>query len=255
MSEYAEVRAMLFHRATGVSSFPNDLDIWKVVELLEGTVRVRRSRHAREAEVHWEPEGEAVITLPVTADERAECRMVRHEVGHVVLGLGAQPACLNDFLERQVVRATEAEVRYWEDAWALPAHLVRECPDDEDLAWQSGCDLEQIRRRRQQLQQWSHVSIPREGPAWCARRVYTVLRFDSPNCRRFCVEPRSPDFPAFEFSFTPGNRVSKLWELHTHLLALRPEEFIRRYSVDEVKTGVIDDVPVWELLEGWAEVR
>jgi uncharacterized protein DUF955 len=142
-----------------LTGFPSARDVWQLARLLreEGRIEVEITPCLC-AYTQRLADGRALITLPEHMDEREQAEAMLEELGHVELGEAA-----SDSVPRRLTERSRRRLRLlWEDreenhceafrlAWKLPLDLVSRYADDEELARDSGCSLEQVRRRREMI--------------------------------------------------------------------------------------------------------
>ncbi|HTE18796.1 MAG TPA: hypothetical protein VK689_10510, partial [Armatimonadota bacterium] len=177
MNRWVEERVEAVRLALRIGGFPADEDLYRLVEWLDGCVVLRHGAVPVGMCVHRE-DHRGVITLPLGLTGPERDHVLAEELGHYLLTHGmavllrqTAPEDLRLYrLARRWEWHDEALAREFVQAWYLPSRLVQRIPDDWELAFQSRCSPEVVRRRRESLA--GRVVELHEPPRWSAGRHY-----------------------------------------------------------------------------------
>jgi hypothetical protein len=239
VNEWVEERAAAIRLALRIPGFPEEADLYRLIDWLDGCVVLRWAEVSAGYCVHRE-DHRGVITLPRRVPDREVDRILAEEIGHYLLTHG-MAALLRQMapedarilrLARRWEWRDEVLAREFVQAWHLPSRLVQETPDDEELAFQSRCTLALVEERRGSLQ--GRVIELSEPPRWCAGRHYRLVQQVAG--RRPCLHVLGggSEQPGFTIDLPAGLRDEDLrasaFQVTADLAALTPDEFGIKYE-------------------------
>lgn len=248
MSELAELRAVLWRRATGITGFAGPTEIRLLLDWLGELLTVRHSRFARSAQYDRGTDGGIVVTVPLNGRDPAQSLNKLHEAAHglldfaphVELGLGRAPVgAVAPRLRARTERVAEQEIHVLTDAVRLPRELVlarldREFPDWDGLVEESGCDRATIERRLRWMEEHPLPSL-HSPPPWSAWEGWTVAEWESDPVRFIEVRPRGSGRVVLLPYRNEVERQGTLDGVYWSLAALRPHEFRLKYRAAEAR--------------------
>lgn len=230
MNWWVEERVEAIRLALRIEGFPQPADLYRLVDWLGGCLVVRRSTGGRAVCVHRE-DRRGVITVPRGGSNPEMDHALAEEIGHYLLTCG-----MADLLRR--IDAEDCRIarlaRRWEwqeaglarefvRAWYLPAPLVRQIPDDEELARRSRCSVELVRERRQSLRgRVPELTLP---PRWSAASEYGLVSRKTGAGQVLQVVRRDDAEPLFFFPVRKTDAAPAALQLWVELIALTSTEF------------------------------
>jgi hypothetical protein len=141
-------------RELRLSGYPQPRDAFRLADHLSPALRVDYRPITRGFSVRTA--GRAFIRLPERLTEEAAAEILLEEVMHYLAEPAGPPEC--DLRTPEALRLhllaqdrDEGRARALVLAWKLPLDLVLAADDDEELAAESGCTLEEVAERRRAL--------------------------------------------------------------------------------------------------------
>ncbi len=255
MNRWVEERVEAIRLALKIVGFPAEADLYRLVDWLEGCIVLRHSPVGIGMCIHRD-DGRAVITLPQGVERRELDHILCEEVGHYLLTCGMASLLRQlDPADPQVRRLArvwdwrdEALVREFVHAWYLPSRLVQQFPDDEELAFRSGCSLEVVVRRRAAL---AGEAVRLIGPPrWSAAREYRLKRQRIGAQPYLQILPRGEARPEFLVPLPDADAREMLLQATADLIALTNREHALKYApfrctADEAVNVSLSELEAW----------
>lgn len=131
-----------------ISGLPTPQDAWRVAGILADEVTVEVGVCAR-AFAATHADGTTVIGIPESLPNDAATEILLEELGHHLLD-DSQPLFGSRRLRQFVEDREEVGAREFVLRWKLPSEVLwtRDMSLDEQLAWDTGCTLEEVKERR-----------------------------------------------------------------------------------------------------------
>jgi hypothetical protein len=256
VNRWVEERVEAVRLALRIREFPEEGDLDRLVEWLDGCIRVRYSPVEVGMCVHRE-DHRAVITLPEGITGPELDLILAEELGHYLLtrGMAAllrgmseeEPRLLR--LARRWEWGDEALVREFVQAWFLPSCLVQGCRDDDELCYRSRCAPAVVRRRRESL---AGQVVELEGPPrWSAGREYRLVEQAVSGQPLLQVVRRGEREPRFLLPAGEEGARGAALQLSADLIALTSVEWEIKYGPFRCEGAQPVEISIEEL-EAWA---
>jgi hypothetical protein len=149
------------HERIRLKGFPGPRDVWLLAIELRERVEVELADFARRPYSQVFSDGTALIKIPAVYSEERAAAALLEELGHFLLSYGDFPnedRVLTDRQLRGIILAWEGReerrVREFVLAWKLSNCVGTGELDDEELAKESGCSLEEIQEYREMMLRW-----------------------------------------------------------------------------------------------------
>lgn len=237
MLPFEEERVEALRLRLGLRGFPGPEDVQALADALAGCIRVVVEPALRRATCCHLSGGQALVMLPRTARQEERADALLEEIAHylcttdraavLAASCDAPGAAVLDRWRRRWEQRSEREASDFCAAWRLPSALVAGEASDAEVAWLSGCSLEQIQERRARLR--GRVYRLQSPPVWSARRVYRVRSRPGP-LPMLRLESGLQDLPNFAFHAPRSEFEALRRELNGDLWALTPRELALRHA-------------------------
>jgi hypothetical protein len=256
MNRWVEERVEAIRLALRLREFPEDGDLYRLVEWLDGCIILRQAPVPVGMCVHRD-DHRAVITLPEGVSGPERDLVLAEELGHYLLTCG-MAALLRGMSEDdpKVLRIArrwewrdEALAREFVQAWFLPSQLVQELEDDEELCYRSRCAWEVVRRRRESL--GGQVVRLAGPPRWSAARRYRLARQAGAGGAALQVLRWGEETPRYVLPVSEGEAEEAALQVTADLVALTTAEWEIKYGA--FRAGPAHRVEIaFADLERWA---
>jgi hypothetical protein len=256
VNRWVEERVEAIRMALRIREFPAEVDLYRLVEWLDGCVILRHGAVSTGRCVHRE-DHRGVITLPLGVAGAALDQILAEELGHYLLtrGMGALLRQMGPEDRRSLRSARrwewrdEALAREFLHAWYLPSAQVQRIPDDDELAFQGRCSPTMVRWRRESLGR--QVVRLEQPPQWSASQQYRLTGQSGASCYLLQVCRRGRSEPEFLLPVRAGQAQTSATQLSADLIALTGREFEIKYGSVRYAPGEPVEITLPEL-RAWA---